>query len=84
MRIEVLLVPDFLLLLMRDAIHRKNLYGARGGTRTLMPFGMRPLNARVCHFTTRAQLEDGSEKMNHLKPSQGSVDDISSFFFRKR
>ena len=27
---------------------------ARGGTRTLMPFGMRPLNARVCHFTTRA------------------------------
>src|SRR3990167_211916 len=28
--------------------------GARGGTRTPMPFGMRPLNARVCHSTTRA------------------------------
>lgn len=27
---------------------------ARGGTRTPMPCGMRPSNARVCHFTTRA------------------------------
>ena len=28
---------------------------ARGGTRTPMPCGMRPSNARVCHFTTRAE-----------------------------
>ena len=37
-----------------DSVHWTEV-GARGGTRTLMPFGMRPLNARVCHSTTRAR-----------------------------
>src|SRR5262249_43212051 len=55
---QELVCPQSVLNFVADASKRAFLIdkskSARGGTRTRMPFGIRPSNVRVCHSTTRA------------------------------